>query len=142
MRQSSGGCPCVCGSRLTTTCCQPPAGQLPRARVLCRQVGASWRAVSLGGAGGWGPLPVGTAAEEQDQQVESDEVLAQLGWEVEEGVPAARQRWRWACYQAARLAAEEGAAGGACGRGADGLCTHVLHVVRLATSSRCVRTQC
>lgn len=81
--------------------------------MLCRQVGASWRAVSLGGAGGWGPLPVGTAAEEQDSQMESEEVLAQLGWEVEEGVPAARQRWRWACYQAARLAAEEGAAGGA-----------------------------
>ena len=40
-------------------------GRLHDARELCRQCGQPWRAASLGGAGAFGPLPVGVAAAQQ-----------------------------------------------------------------------------
>lgn len=38
------------------------AGRFKEACELCANAGQSWRAVSMSGAGPWGPLPVGDAA--------------------------------------------------------------------------------
>ena len=40
-------------------------GMVDAARELCVRAGQPWRAASLGGAAGWGPAPVGAAADAQ-----------------------------------------------------------------------------
>jgi hypothetical protein len=66
---------------------------------LCRQVGQFWRAVSLGGAGELGPLPVGLAAAEMES-LEEGVQAEDLSWEVDTGSGHMRQLWKWACCQA------------------------------------------
>jgi hypothetical protein len=61
--------------------------------------------MSLGGGGAWGPLPVGLAAQEQDQ-LDQEQQAQDLAGEVEEGALRTRQLWRWACFTAAEAAAE------------------------------------
>lgn len=53
------------------------AGRVRDARALCRQCGQPWRSVSLGGGGGFGPLPVGLAAAQHDDEL-SPEQQAQV----------------------------------------------------------------
>lgn len=48
--------------RVIGTCPAHTAGRFKEACELCANAGQSWRAVSLAGAGPWGPLPVGEAA--------------------------------------------------------------------------------
>ena len=62
--------------------------------------------MSLGGGGAWGPLPVGPAAEEQDQ-LDQEQQAEDLAGEVEEGGLRTRQLWRWACFATAEAAAAE-----------------------------------
>lgn len=51
-------------------CC--PSGRHREAQELCRSCGQPWRAASLRGpTGGWGPLPLGTTADEQDEQYQT-----------------------------------------------------------------------
>jgi hypothetical protein len=80
------------------------AGRLKEALQLCRQCGQFWRAVSLSGAGEFGPLPVGVAAVEVDNDaepgLEEGYQAEDLAWEVDTGVGHMRQLWRWACCQA------------------------------------------
>ncbi len=78
---------------------------MPEARQLCRQVGQSWRAADLAGAGPYGPLPVGHAAEQQDEELAAEAVAAELAAQVEGGRGAGTRLWKWACYRAAEAAA-------------------------------------
>eukprot|EP00983_Pelagomonas_calceolata_P135148 1162131-Pelagomonas_calceolata.AAC.6 len=51
-------------------CACTPAGRLKDARALCRACGQPWRAASIGGPGGdFGPLPVGLAAGQVEEEL-------------------------------------------------------------------------
>lgn len=52
------------------------AGRYKDACELCANAGQSWRAVSLAGAGTWGPLPVGDAALKASQGADTQVGLA------------------------------------------------------------------
>lgn len=52
------------------------------ARELCELVGQPWRAASLGGGGGVGPLPLGAAADEADAMDPAGEQAQDLATEV------------------------------------------------------------
>ncbi len=52
------------------------------ARELCELVGQPWRAASLGGGGGAGPLPLGAAADEADAMDPAGEQAQDLATEV------------------------------------------------------------
>lgn len=88
-------------------------GRMTEARQLCEAVGQPWRAASLGGGGGVGPLPLGAAADEADAAEPSGEQAQDLASEVEGGAGLLRALWRWSCYQAAEQAGAAAEAGGA-----------------------------
>lgn len=62
--------------------CPNPAGRMREARELCELVGQPWRAASLGGGGGAGPLPLGAAADEADAMDPAGEQAQDLATEV------------------------------------------------------------
>lgn len=57
-------------------------GRMREARELCELVGQPWRAASLGGGGGVGPLPLGAAADEADAMDPAGEQAQDLATEV------------------------------------------------------------
>ena len=59
-------------------------GMVDAARELCVRAGQPWRAASLGGAAGWGPAPVGAAADAQ--------FAASAAAKVAEAIPGRRDR--------------------------------------------------
>ncbi|GFR41433.1 hypothetical protein Agub_g2121 [Astrephomene gubernaculifera] len=77
------------------------AGRLPEALELCQHVGQPWRAAALGGGGQFGALPVGSAAIEHDQAVDSELQAEELADEVTHGSGTLLALWRWAAQQAA-----------------------------------------
>jgi hypothetical protein len=65
---------------LITTALSCPAGHLQEAQALSMSCGAPWRGGSLSGpTGGWGPLPVGTAAARVEEELRPEEQVGEGG---------------------------------------------------------------
>ena len=83
------------------------SGRLHQATRLCHYVGQPWRAASLTGYGKYGPLPVGDAADEADENETgafqtNEEILAGEIEGAESGSEGeTKVLWRWACHNAA-----------------------------------------
>ena len=96
------------------------SGRLHQAAQLCHFVGQPWRAASLTGYGRYGPLPVGDAADEADENETgafqtNEETLAGEVEGAEYGSEGeTKVLWRWACHNAACAIADraEGAGHG------------------------------
>lgn len=89
------------------------SGRVASARMLCEEVGQAWRAMSLGGGGAHGPLPLGPAAATADTMDPDTQLAESLAIEVEGGTGVLRALWKWSCYQAAeKIADAAGATGG------------------------------
>ncbi len=71
-------------------------GRLHEACRLAGQTCQPWRAMSLAGAGRFGPLPLGAAAAEAD----ADDVQEAVAAQDDLGFGASQALWKWACYQA------------------------------------------
>eukprot|EP00898_Chlorokybus_atmophyticus_P007174 jgi/Chlat1/7458/Chrsp6S07470 len=79
------------------------AGQLGQARALCRHVGQDWRAASLGGCGDSGPTPL--------MQAEINDTNEDIAIELENGTLRQRFLWKWSCFKASEMLAEEQSTG-------------------------------
>lgn len=88
------------------------AGRLSAARALCKAVGQPWRAASLGGGGGQGPVPLGAAADEADALDPLVDQAEDLAAEQDAGPHVLRALWRWSCYQVSERAAGAAAEAG------------------------------
>lgn len=82
------------------------SGRVASASGLCQTVGQHWRALALTGGGPFGPLPVGTAALEADENL-SDVQDDDLANELDSGM-SSRWLWRLACAHTADTLLRDG----------------------------------
>ena len=95
------------------------------ARELCEAVGQPWRAASLGGGGGTGPLPLGAAADEADAMDPAGEQAQDLATEVR----LLGQRGRHGVADQGAPRAGTWSCGGVCQAGSVLLCRQGVFVV-------------
>lgn len=112
------------------------AGRVKEARALCVQCGQPWRAASLGGAGSYGPVPVGIAAGALDEELSPEEQAEDLAVETDSGSGNLRALWKWACMKAAEAAAAQALPAGRYEAAVyAALCGHLQHMLPVCGSS-------